>query len=153
MRWVRVASGGDGARWRLILDPGRVGRACTSNRVFTAYGTPASGPGFRPAVTAASTARAFARARSAVTSVNEFNTGLCLAIRASAASVTLRADIFRPVTACAIFEAESPSPLADMTISGGKDTGRLGFVRQHKFGQQPRQRQRHIAVVLDGRLP
>ena len=89
IRSINVASRGDGARSRLIFDPARVGRPCTSNRFFTANGTPASGPASCPAATAASTARALARARSAVTSVNEFRTGSCLAIRASAASVTL----------------------------------------------------------------
>src|SRR5450432_804753 len=153
IRSIRVASRDVGARSRLIFDPARVGMPCTSNKFFTAYGTPASGPGFLPAAIAASTARALARARSAVTSVNEFKIGSCFAIRASAASVTLSADILRPVTACAISEAESPSLLAAIAVSGCKDTGRLGFIGQRELIDQPRQPQRHLEVGLDRRPP
>src|SRR5882724_10320823 len=163
MRSIRVASRGDGLRSRLIFDPARVGRPCTSNRFLTANGTPASGPASCPAEMAASTARALARARSAVTSVKEFKTGSCLAIRASAASVTASADILRPATANAISEADSVSwsiimrstilRSTVMAISGRKDTGRLGFVRQREFIDQPRQPQRHFEIGLHGRLP
>ena len=48
IRSINVASRGDGARSRLIFEPARVGRPRTSNRFFTANGTPASGPGFLP---------------------------------------------------------------------------------------------------------
>ena len=41
-----------GARSRLIFEPARVGRPATSKRFFTAKGTPASGPGGRPAARA-----------------------------------------------------------------------------------------------------
>jgi len=122
------ASRDDGERSRLIFDPARVGRPRTSNRFFTANGTPASRPAFFPAAMAASIARALARARSTVTSVNEFRTGSYFAIRANAASVTLSADTCRPFTASAISPAESPSRSAVTAISGCKDTGRLGFV-------------------------
>ena len=98
-------------------------------------------------------ARAFARARSAVTSVKEFKTGLCLAIRASAASVTASAEIFRPATACAMSEADKPSRVAVMARSRCKDTGRLGFVRQRELVHQPRQPQRYLEIGLDRRLP
>jgi len=85
MRSIRVASRGRGARSRLIFDPARVGRPCTSNRFYRRTARRPAAPDFAGCY-AASMARAFARARSAVTSVNEFNTGSCLAIRASAAS-------------------------------------------------------------------
>src|SRR6478736_9757536 len=153
MRSISVASRLAGSRSRLIFEPARVESPCTSNRFLTANGTPASGPAFFPAATAASTARALARARSAVTSVNAFKTGLCFAIRASVASVTASAEIFLPVTPCAISEADSPSGVAVMTRSGCKDTGRLGFIRQRKLVHQPRQPQRYLEIGLDRRLP
>src|SRR5712671_454901 len=153
MRSIRVASRAAGSRSRLIFDPARVESPCTSNRFLTANGTPANGPPFWPAAIAASMARAFARARSAVTSVNAFKTGLCLAIRASAASITLTAEILRPATACAMTEADNPSGVAFMARSGCKDTGRLGFIRQRELIHQPRQPQRHFEIDPDRRLP
>src|SRR6266436_1395403 len=153
MRSISVASRAAGARSRLIFDPARVTRPCTSNRFFTANGTPASGPAFCPAAIMASTARALARARSAVTSVNEFRTGSCLAIRASAASVALSADIFPAATECAVSAADRSSGFAITVISGCKDTGRLGFVRQCEFIDQPRQPQRHLKIGPHRRLP
>src|SRR5437660_10517132 len=153
MRSISVASRDDGARSRLIFDPARVARPFTSNRFFTANGTPASGPTFWPAAIAASTARAFARARSAVTSVKEFSTESCLAIRASAASVASIAESLWSVTACAICWADSPSVLMVMARSGRVDTGRLGFVRQREFVDQPRQPQRYFEVRPHGRPP
>src|SRR5437868_360730 len=153
MRSISVASRGDGAKSRLIFDPARVARPFTSKRFFTANGTPASGPTLWPAAIAASTARAVARARSAVMSVKEFRTGSCLAIRAKAASVASSADSLRPVTACAICWAENPSVLVVMALSRGVDTGRLGFVRQREFVDQPRQPQRHFEVRPHRRPP
>src|SRR5215213_11266741 len=146
MRSISVASRGDGARSRLIFDPARVERPFTSNRFLTANGTPASGPTFCPAAIAASTARAFSRARSAVMSVNEFRTESCLAIRASAASVASSADNLPSVTACAICWADSPSVFMVMARSGCVDTGRLGVIRQREFIDQPRQPQRYLEV-------
>src|SRR3954468_1391381 len=116
MRSISVASRDDGARSRLIFDPARVGRPFTSNRFFTAKGTPASGPTFSPAASFASIALAAARARSAVTSVKEFSTPSCAAIRASAPSVASRAEILRSVIACAICWADIPSLFAVMAI-------------------------------------
>src|SRR5260370_10231569 len=153
IRSIRVASRGAGLRSRLIFEPARVGRPCTSNRFFTGNGTPASEPTFFPAAIAASMLRALARARSAVTSVNEFRMGLCLAIRASAASVASSADIFPPATARAISEADSPSLLVVMARSGCKDTGRLGLVWQRELIHQPRDPQRHLEIGPDRRLP
>ena len=152
IRSIRVASREDGLRSRLIFDPARVESPCTSNRFLTANGTPASGPGFLPAAMAASIAFALARARSAVTSVKEFRIESCLAIRASAASVTLMADILPPATACAISEADRSSGFAVMALSGCKDTGRLGFVGQREFVDQPRQPQRHLEIGLTAGL-
>src|SRR4051795_4333809 len=153
IRSISVASRDDGARSRLIFDPARVARPLTSNRFFTANGTPASGPTFWPAAIAASTARALARARSAVTSVKELSTESCLAIRASAASVASSADSLLSVTACAICWADSPSVFAVMALSGCVDTGRLGFVRQRELIDQPRQPQRHFEVRPHRRPP
>src|ERR1700676_4059882 len=153
IRSISVASRGDGFNSRLIFDPARVDSPCTSNRFFAANGTPASGPAFFPAATAASIARALARARSAVTSVKEFRIPSCLAIRANAASVTATADVLRPATACAISEADSPRSSTVMVRSGCKDTGRLCFVGQRKFIDQPRQPQRDLQIGFDRRLP
>src|SRR5882672_5287677 len=153
IRSISAASRGDGFRSRLIFDPARVERPCTSNRFLTANGTPASGPTFLPAAMAASIAFALARARPAVTSVKEFRTGSRLAIRASAASVAVAADILRLATACAISAADRSSGLAVMAVSGCKDTGGLGFVRQCEFIDQPRQPQRYLEIGLHRRPP
>src|SRR5882672_10123232 len=152
-RSISVASRDAGASSRLIFDPARVARPLTSNRFFTAKGTPASGPASLPEAIRASTARAFARARSAVTSVNAFRTGSCLLIRANAASVTSHADILRLATACAIAAADNPSALAVIAISGAVDTGRLGFIRQRELVDQPRQPQRHFEIGAHRRPP
>src|SRR6201991_3575712 len=97
--------------------------------------------------------RAGARARSATTSVNEFNTGSCLTIRASAASTAASADVLRRAPARAIPDAGSQSPPACTAMSGCKDTGRLGFIGQREFVDQPRQSQRDLKVGAHRRLP
>src|ERR1700712_4287357 len=153
MRSIKVASRADGLRSRLIFEPARVGRPCTSNRFFTANGTPASGPAILPAAISASTAQAFARERSAVTSVNALRTGLWVAMRASAASVTLSADILPPATARAISEAGNQLPSACTPISGCKDIGRLGFIGQRKFVDQPRELERDLEIGAHRRFP
>src|SRR5580693_3745591 len=153
IRSIRVASRNDGLRSRLILEPARVARPSTSNRFFTAKGTPASGPTLLPAAIAASTARALARARSALKSVKELRMLSCCLIRASAASVACNADILRLVTALAISAAERPPESALMAKSGCKNTGRLGFVGQRKFIDHPRQPQRHVEVGAYRRPP
>src|SRR4051812_40492331 len=146
MRSIRVASRVAGGRSRLIFEPARVGSPSTSNRFFTAKGTPASGPTLCPAAMAVSMARALARARSAVTSVKELRTPSCLAIRASAASIASAADMVRPVTALAMSAALSMG-------SGTEDTRGLGLVGQVEFIDQPRQLQRHVEIGLHRRLP
>src|ERR1700733_6517585 len=153
IRSIKVASRVDGFKSRLIFDPARVARPCTSNRFLTANGTPASGPTFCPFAMAVSTARALARARSAVTSVKEFRMRSCLAMRASAASVTAIADSLLSATACAISAADNPSELTAVAVSGCKDTGRLGFVGQREFIDQPRQPQRYLEVGAHCRPP
>src|SRR3984885_15000065 len=151
-RSTSAASRGAAGRSRLIFDPARVGRPLTSNRFFTAKGTPASDPGFFPAAIAVSTARAFSRARSAVTSVKEFRTESCVAIRASAASMALSADNFLSLTACAISSADIPSP-APVTASRCEDTGGLGFVRENKFVDQSRQPHGDFQIGPHGGFP
>ncbi len=141
IRSIKVASRFAGARSRLIFDPARVERPCTSNRFFTAKGTPASGPTFLPAAIAASIAFALARARSAVTSVNELRMVSRCLMRASAASVTSSADILRPLTALAMSEADGPPEASLMVGSGRKDAGWLGFVGQREFIHHSRQPQ------------
>src|SRR5256885_10752704 len=49
--------------------------------------------------------------------------------------------------------AASPSVFTVMALSGCVDTGRLGFVRQREFIDQPRQPQRHFEVRPHGRPP
>src|SRR5882757_921950 len=153
IRSISVASRSDGFRSRLIFEPARVERPCTSNRFLTAKGTPASGPTFLPAAMAASIAFALARARSAVTSVKEFRIASCFSIRANAASIAAEADISRLATACAISAADRSSGVAVMAISGCKDTGGLGFIGERKFIDQPRQPQRDLEIGLDRRPP
>ena len=147
----RVAAAG--VRSRLILDPARVESPFTSNRFFTANGTPAREPASLPATIAASIALAFDRARSAMTSVNAFSTGLWAAIRASALSVAASADIFRAATACAISAAESRPACCCTGVSGCKDTGRLGFIGEREFVDHPRQSQRHLEIGAHRRFP
>ena len=150
-RSTRAASRDAAGRSRLIFDPARVGRPFTSNRFFTANGTPASGPGFFPDAIAASTARAVARARSAVTSVKEFSTLSCLAIRASAASVASSADNFLSLTARAIWSADIAT--AADAVSGCEDTGGLGFVGKFKLVHHPRQTHGYFEIGAHRRLP
>src|ERR1700759_2762369 len=144
IRSIRVASRTAGLRSRLIFEPARVLSPLTSNRFFTANGTPASGPGFLPAAIAASSARAFARARSAVTSVKELRVPSCCAMRASASSVACSAESFPETTALAISEAERVA--AAIARSGNKDTGGLGLVGQRELVDEFRQPQRHLQV-------
>src|SRR5262249_31897389 len=150
MRSISVASREAGGRSRLIFDPARVEIPFTSNRFFTAKGTPASGPALLPASIAASISRALARARSAVTSVKELSTESCCLIRASTVSVTSSADSLPEVTALAISEADGR---ALMTTSGGEDAGRLGLVRQRELVDELCKPQRHFKVGAHGRLP
>src|SRR5579871_3999637 len=151
IRSIRVASRLAGRPSRLIFDPARVASPFTWNRFFTAKGTPASGPTLWPAAIAASTARALARARSAVTSVKAFSTLLCCLIRARVASITFSAESFLAATALVICSADAAPEL--MAGSSGEDTGRLGFVRQFKFVDEPRQSQRHVQIGAHRRLP
>src|SRR6516162_1316260 len=153
IRSIKAASRAAGGRSRLIFEPARVERPATSNRFFTAKGTPASGPAARPAATAASIALAFVRARSAVTSVNELRMVSCCLIRASAASVTSSADIFPLATARAISVADRASDRWDIPMSGCEDTGRLDVVRQREFIDHPRQSQGYVEVGADRRPP
>src|SRR6201996_3983076 len=148
-RSINVASRAAAAWSRLIFEPARVGRPFTSNRFFTAKGTPASGPGFFPAAIAASTARAFVRARSAVTSGKEFSTGACLAMRASAASVASSADNFLSLTARAMSSADITAD----AVSGCEDTGRLCFVGKFELIHHPRETHGHFEIGPYRRLP
>src|SRR5262249_43079398 len=120
---------------------------------FTANGTPASGPALLPAAIAASTSRALARARSAVTSVNELRMPSRCLIRASASSTASSAESLRDATAAAISEADVGLDAALMAPSGCEDTGRLGFVRQGELVDHPTQSQRHFEIYAHRGLP
>ena len=111
----------------------------TGKQLALIMSLPASGPTLFPAAMAASIARALARARSAVTSVKEFKIESCRLIRDSAASIASSADSSRPVTALAMSAADRVSEFVVIALSGCVDTGRLGFVGQHEFVDQPRQ--------------
>src|SRR5262245_14982830 len=121
-----AASRGAASRSRLIFDPARVRMPATSKRFFTANGTPASGPGSRPAPMAASTPAASVRARSARTSVKLLTAGSRSAMRWSAASTTSRARRVPPRTAAAMAtapEAEAVTggtPVPPRRPSGGE---------------------------------
>jgi hypothetical protein len=78
--------------------------------------------------------------------VKEFSTRSYCAIRASAASATLSAESLPHFTACAISVADSRSLPEGGEISGCKDTGRLGFVRQRKLVDKPRQPHGHYEI-------
>src|SRR5690242_13503797 len=151
-RSISVASRLAGARSRLIFEPARVGRPATSNRFFTAKGTPASGPTVLPAAMSASIARALARARSAVTSVKELRMPSCCLMRASAASVASSADILRAATALAI-SAAVISGLVVMAASGREDRRRLGLVRQREFVDEAGEPQRDFEIGAHRRPP
>src|SRR5215475_2810234 len=148
IRSISVASRGARGRSRLIFEPARVEIPFTSNRFFTAKGTPASGPGLLPAATPASTCRALARARSAVTSVKELRTPSCCAMRASADSVASSADILREATALAISEADR-----NMAGSRTEDTGGLALVGQRKLVDEARHAERNFQVEPYGGAP
>src|SRR5690349_19409443 len=150
-RSIRVASRDAGLRSRLIFEPARVLSPFTSNRFFTANGTPARGPGFCPAAMAASIARALARARSAVTSVKELRRRSCCAMRISASSVASSAESLPEATALAMSAADWIGTV--MALSGDKDTGRLGLVRQRKLVDEFRQPQRYFEIRPHRGLP
>src|SRR4051794_8862704 len=152
MRSISVASRLAGARSRLIFEPARVARPATSNKFLTAKGTPANGPTVFAAAISASIARALARARSAVTSVNALRMVSCCLMRASAASVASSADILRPATALAISEAVI-SGLVVMAASDREHGRRLGLVRQREFVDEAAEPQRDLEIGANGRPP
>src|ERR1700712_3771578 len=120
-RAIKGASAVAGAWLRLIFAPASVGRPATSIRFFTANGTPASGPGSTPAAIAASKAPARDRARSAVTAVKAFSTGLSRSILSRHAVMTPVAVERPDATAAAMSVAvanaavmrETPAPDRD----------------------------------------
>ncbi len=124
----------------------------TSNRFFTAKGTPASGPSFCFVAAAASIALARARARSAVTAVKALSSGLRVVMRASASSITAAALTLPDATAAAISLAVDHD-VSRATGSGREDGRGLGIVRQFKFGDQRRVLERHVEIGLHRRLP
>ncbi len=105
--WSCAAGGSS----RLIFEPARVGSPFTSNRFFTAKGTPARGPSFFRFARAASIARARFSARSASTSVNELSTGSRAVMRASASSTTVTAET-RPLATAAAISPAVAQPLS-----------------------------------------
>ena len=118
-RSISTASCAAGASSRLIFDPARVGRPLTSNRFFTANGTPARGPTGLPAAIAASTSFARLIARSAVTSVKALSSGLSLAMRASVSATTADARRRPLETACAISAAVSVAAAQALKVLAG----------------------------------
>src|SRR3569833_2136531 len=147
IRSIKVASRGAGGRSRLILEPARVVRPCTSNKFFTAKGTPASGPTGLPAAISASIALALTRARSDVTSVKAFKSLSRVPIWASTASIASRAESFLFATACA---------MAVEVISAGscgKDTGGLCFIWKLVVIDELRHFQRDLEIGADRRTP
>src|SRR5262245_52453988 len=138
-----------GARSRLILEPASVGRPATSNRFFTANGTPASGPSALPPARAASRARALASARSAVTAVKELSTASRALMRASAASTTAVAPVSPVATAAAISDTELHGSMA-LSL---EHRGRLGLVGELELGHQGAEPQRDGQIGLHRRFP
>jgi hypothetical protein len=106
-RSISGASRPAAGRSRLILEPASVGKPVTSNRFFTANGTPASGPSGCPCARSRSSASARARARVSVTAVNALSSVSRVEIVASASSTTRAAVIFPSLTARAMSEAEA----------------------------------------------
>src|SRR5207237_1187160 len=143
-----LAAGG----WaRLILEPARVGMPATSNRFFTANGTPASGPSGLRASRALSIACARSSARSLVTAVNELRTGSRSVMRASAASITAAAGTRPAVTAAAISPAEAQA--VSIAGSGLVDRCGLGIVRQFPPADQRGKLHCDFEVGAHGWLP
>ena len=136
-----------GGSSRLIFEPARVDRPATSNRFFTANGTPASGPSGSPFPRAASSAAARLRARAAVTSVKALSSGLSFSMRASAASTTAAADVSPPPTARAMSSAELSEsiiarslpqrshPLSSPGLTGRSSNHRTVCLGPHRFHQ------------------
>ena len=93
---MRGPSSVAGGRSRLMNEPARVGRPATSNRFFTAKGTPASGP--------VGLVAARARARSATMSVKALSVPSWRAMRSSAAC-TVAVAVVRPVVTSAAMAA------------------------------------------------
>jgi len=132
-----AASRSAGGRSRLIRDPASVVTPATSNRFFTANGTPARGPGSRPHAIDRSIRSASESARSESTAVKQFSAPSRLPIRSSAAAATARAETRREATAPAISSAEAaPSG----RLIGSRTEGRRGLdvVGQGKFREQSR---------------
>ena len=154
-RSISVASRGAGARSRLIFEPARVGKARrrrTGSSPRTARRR--AGRRFSPAAIAASIARGLgARAIGGDVGEGIEHADRALAIRASAASVASSADSLRPATACAICCGRQPVDVHGHGDQAVVDTGRLGFVRQREFVDQPRQPQRHFEIGPHRRPP
>src|ERR1700742_2126912 len=150
-RSISVASRAAFGRARLILEPATVESPSTSNRFFTAKGTPASGSCDLSRIV--SIACAFARARSAVTAVKALSVGLSLAMRASASSTTPVALAAPEVTACAISAAEAHARSLLMRASRLEHGRGLGLVRQRELGNQHAVLERHREVGLHRRPP
>src|SRR5437867_4586150 len=136
-------------RSRLIREPASVVTPATSNRFFTAKGTPARGPASPPPAITRSIRSASASARSPRRVVKQLRVGSRLAIRSSAAATTARAEPRRAATAPAISSAEAPS---SRTLIGSwtEDRRGLDVAGQGKLHEQPRRGQETGQDLGDG---
>src|SRR5439155_10360284 len=120
-----------------MRDPASVVTPATSNRFFTANGTPASGPAGPPPAITRSIRSASPSARSPRTAVKQLSSASRLPMRSSAAATTARAETRRVATAPAISRAEASS---SRTLIGSwpEDRRGLGVGWQGKLREQPR---------------
>src|SRR5271169_1559915 len=151
-RSINAASRVAGGLSRLIFEPATVGTPATSNRFFTANGTPASGPAGSPRARVASIAWARSSARCSVIAVKELSTGSRSRMRASAASTTDTALARQDDTAAAM----SAAPMKSKSLAGVssmEDRRRLGLVGQREFLDQGRVAQDQPQIEFDVFLP
>src|ERR1700761_4727800 len=147
-RSIRAASRLAGGASRLILDPASVDKPATSNRFFTANGTPASGPKTSPRAHARSRACARSRARRSVMAVKALRAALSLRMRMIAASTTLAA-LARPDATAAAMSVAALHVKSGVTASCMKDGPGFGIVGKRKFVDQSREPQDETEIEYD----
>src|SRR6516162_7117553 len=151
-RSISVASRAAGGKSRFIFEPASVGRPPTSNRFFTANGTPASGGTLRPRARASSSAWARNRARSSVSAVNELIRGSRARTRANAASTMLTA-LARPAAKAAAISPAVIQAKSNAVVSSTEHRGRLALVRKRKAVDQRRMLEQKLQIESDAGVP
>src|ERR1700678_1021362 len=146
-RSIKVASRVAGFASRLIFDPASVASPATSNKFFTANGTPARGREGSPRASASSIACARTRARCSVVAVNELSSGSHDRMRASVASTMLNA-LVRPVSTAAAISPAAFQVKSRAVVSSTEHRRRLDVVWKRKLIDQRRVCKDHVQVAL-----